>query len=245
MKIAGSVFTQMRRTDQYFSPFYKDNFILIQFIVNTFIQSHELTKKIQDLYKEAFHSPFVIKAPPLLLCETLGNLVGYLPFQGSPYSQWKKGPLTHFRDYCEQFFRNFPPTNPVFVNFQLSVHQAWLLAIQLFELLDSLCANFDFNEYKVKAFTHTLIKFMQDFRCHFREISRKLPTLICQFCDDENVLLYLLRNSRSLERIYGANYLQRHFKCTMNEQELQEYLLKKYRAKGFESSVSAFIERGN
>ncbi len=132
------MFTQIREPDYHFSAFYKDDTILIQFILEEFIQSYQLNCQIQELLKRRLDLVESASSFSTSLLSILNQLIGHPPYlERSSFSYWAKGSLTKFKEYCEQFSRNSLYQNKQYVNLHMTVHQAWLLAMDNLELLNS------------------------------------------------------------------------------------------------------------
>lgn len=230
------MFTQIRGPDQHFSAFYKDDSILIQFIVEEFIKSHQLTLKINTLIQQRLDTNLTLESLCCALKQILSQLVGCLSQQeGSSFSRWSKGSLTKFKEYCEQFSCNSMRRNKQHTSLHMAAHQAWLTAIHNLEILNSLYSSSYISNAEVVLFLVPFRRTFRDLQMRIDQISRYIPRVMRAFWNNENVILCLLRKKALLTEIYGANFLHNRFKWPMKTSELIELLVQRYQARGFEA----------
>ena len=156
--------------------------------------------------------------------------MGSLPQQKrSPSSRWTGGSLTKFKEYCEQFSRNSSHQNKQHVNLHMTTHQAWLMAIDVFELLTSLYPNrWEKKSLSSPLFLLPLKRAFHGLQMRFNQISRHIPRIINAYRDNENVIFYLLNKRCSLSEIYGQDFLYKRFKFPVKASELIELLVNRY-----------------
>lgn len=230
------MFTQFREPNHHFSAFYEDNSILIQFIVEEFIQSYHLIVQIKSLIQKRLDSNQTLDSLFDSIIPILGQLVGgFSQQERPPFSRWSRGPLTKFKEYCEQFSRNAAHQNKKHVNLHLAAHQTWLKALYNFELLNSLHINPYTPNTKSILFLLSLKRAFHSFQTRFDQISRLLPQVLNEYANNENVILCLFRKKDSLSEIYGRHFLYKRFKYPVKSSELMEFLIKRYQMRGFEA----------
>ncbi len=234
------MFTQIRRPDHHFSAFYEDNSLLIQFILEEFVQSYQLTSQMKILIQESLKSKEGLNSLASSLIQILGQLVGYLPQQERfPFSRWTKGSLTKFKEYCEQFSHNSSHQNKLHFNLHMASHQAWLTAIHNLELLNSLHISSYTPNSRTILFFHPLQRAFHSLQLRFTQISRYIPRVMHAYWNNENVILCLLRKKALLTEIYGSDFLYKRFKWPMKTSDLSQLLVQRYQARGFEALLSS------
>lgn len=230
----------------HFNAFYEDNSILIQFIVEEFIHSHQLTSQIKTLIQERLDSKETLNSLSLFLIQILRQLIGSLHDQEhSSLSRWTSGSLTKFKEYCEQFSRNSSHQNKQHLNLHMAAHQAWLMATSNLEILSSLHTKSYIQDTKSILFLHPLKRSLQNLQMRFNQISRTIPRILNEFLNNENVIYCLLRKRGLLAEIYGYDLLSKHLKWPKRTSDLIELLMSHYQARGFEAllpSIQHFFE---
>lgn len=228
--------TQIQGPDRHFTAFYKDNTILIQFLIEEFIRSYQLTFQIKTLIQEGLDSTQSLSSFALSLIRILGQLIGSPSHhEHTSPSSWTKGPLTKFKEYCEQFSRNSTHQNKQYINLHIAVQHAWMLAVNNFELLHAISTNPHPQNSSSMLYLLPIERAFHRLQKRFNQISRYIPRISAVFWNNENVILYLFRRKYLLEEIYGSDFFYKRFKLAMNTPDLIELLTKRYQARGFES----------
>lgn len=232
--------TQIGRPNHHFSAFYEDNSILIQFIIEEFIHSHQLSLQIKTLIQNQLDSTETLNSFSVSLIQILEQLVGGLYHQErSSLSRWTRGSLTKFKEYCEQFSRNSSYQNKQYMNLHMAAHQAWLMATYNLELLNSLYKNPYTPNSKSILFLVPLKRALQNLQMRFNQINRYIPRILNEFWNNENVIYCLLRKKEFLIEIYGYEFLHKRFKWPKKTSDLLELLIKRYQERGFETLLPA------
>lgn len=230
------MFTQIREPDHHFSAFYEDNALLIQFILEEFVQFYQLIFQMKILIQDNLNSKQTLNSLSSSLVQILGRLVGYLPQQSrSPLSRWTKGSLTKFKEYCEQFSHNSSHQNQVHFNLHMASHQAWLTAIHNLELLNSLYISAYTKKPKAILLFQSFQRAFHSLQMRCNQISRYIPRVMSAYWNNENVILCLLRKRALLDKIYGSDFLYKRFKWPITTPELIQLLVQRYQARGFEA----------
>ncbi len=63
-------------------------------------------------------------------------------------------------------------------------------------------------------------------------MSRYIPRVLSSYCDNENVILCLLRKKDPLAKIYGKDSLYKRFKWPTKPTELNKWITQRYQARG-------------
>jgi hypothetical protein len=224
----------------HFNAYYQDNFLLIQFIVTEFIHTHQLACEIKQISSHFLTVPYqptqILETLSLKISQLMGNLS---PREHFPFSQWVKSPLTQLKDHSEQFSRNTHHQNKSHVKFHLTVHQLWLAAIHLLELIRYLQESLQNAEEKAPYFL--LIKrAFQTFNTRFNQVTRLIPLILRVYIDNENVVYCLLRKRTQLNAIYGETFISKLLKKPLAPEKLLQLLLTRYQARGYDKFLHSF-----
>ncbi len=222
--------TQIQGPNHHFKAFYKDDSLLIQFIIVEFIQTYQLALQIKTLVQEYIDSIQTSDHAYTSLFQKFGQLIGSLSKQ-EYFSQWTQGSLTKLKEYCEQFSLNSKHQNESHIHLNRAVYQAWLTAMHHFELLNALKPN------KAQKKAYLLISFKRS--CHhlqtrFNQVMRYIPRAMMTYWDNENVALCLLRKRTQLAAIYGADFLSKRFKWPIKLDEMISLVIQRYQKRGFD-----------
>jgi len=243
-----TVLTQIRGPHPHFNPFYEDNSILIQFIVEEFIQSHQLIFRVNTLIQEHLDSAELRNFLSHSLIQLFRKLSGPLSQQeGSIPSQWTKGSLIKLKEYCRQFSLNSSHQNKRLIFLHRAAQQAGLLAIDCLELLTSLYTNLSTPNSEYILFLPPLKRSLYNLKKQFNQIRRYIPRILHDYWDNEHVLYYLLSKKKLLTEIYGDPFFEKYFKWPNQTSELMEWLIQRHQVKGFEAllpSIQNFFEVG-
>ncbi len=222
----------LSQSNPHFSTYYKDNKILIQFMIVEFIETHQLLLQIETLFQNMQGSQ------QLFLEKELSSLIQMAPFllQGFSSSHeassfgWVEGALTKLKMYCEHFCSNAEQKEKKGIELYLALHQTELAVRHSFSLLSSLKR----QGIPSEAFSFLSIqRAFASLKMRFNRVIRSFPRLVRDYCHDENILLCLLRKKGALTKIYGSDFLAKSFKCSLSPQELMRLLLKQYQTRGF------------
>jgi hypothetical protein len=117
----------------------------------------------------------------------------------------------------------------------MATHQAWLLALHLLELLNSVALNPYIHNPKTILFLVPLKRAFHHFQIRFNQIIRYIPRIMNDYWNNENVFLCILRKKEALAEIYGNNFLKKRFKWPLKSTDHIQSLVERYQARGFES----------
>lgn len=224
----------------HFNAYYQDNFLLIQFIVNEFLYAHQLANTISQISHQFLSAPYHSAQILELLSQKISELMGNLsPHEHFPFSQWIKSPLTQLKDHSKQFSCNTHHQNKSHVLFHLKVHQMWLTAIHLLELIRYFQEPLQNKNQKNSHFL--LIKrTFQTFTHSFNQVIRLLPLVVRSYIDNENVVYCLLRKREQLNAIYGQTFMSKLLKKPLAPEKLLQLLLTRYQARGYDKFLHSF-----
>lgn len=231
--------TQIRGSSHHFAPFYQDNSILIQFVIEEFILVYQLISRINalnqndlDYINETENEHSLSNSLVLALKQLIG---GGDHQELSSSTSWTRGSLTKLKEYCEQFSRNSSQLQRHSIHLHLAAHQTWLMAMHSFELLKSLqtncCAKSSGRNFILQSLKRSFHRLLM----RFNQLSRYMSRALGHYCNDENVMYFLLRKKELLSEIYGQDFLSKYFKGTKKGSNLIDMLLNRYQARGFET----------
>lgn len=228
--------TQIRGSNHHFAPFYHDNSILIQFVIEEFIQVHQFISKINTLNQNNLDPINETNSCFESLIPLFKELIDGRDHQDSSFSsRWTRGSLTKLKEYCEQFSHNSLNTHKQTVYLHMAAHQMWLMAVHSFELLNSLHPHDCARQSGRHVIVHSLKRSFHRLMMRFNQLSRHLSRAIRDYGNNENVIYYLLRRKEWLADIYGQDFLYQYFKGTKKGFHLIDVLLNRYQARGFET----------
>ncbi len=215
-----------------FAPYFKSNSVLIQFIMDAFLQSSLIVHEIMTLFDEDKQS----KAIDQILVR-LQKLVG--SGQGQQ-QKWTCGPLEKLKEHSRQLVKN--GANKVKKYHTLYIHsqRTWLAALCTLESLSSIPL-YSFQESLFKA----TLKSFDLFRNHFLKFARTVQRVCIDFIEDENVLLYFLRNRALLEEVCGCDLVGKWMQKRSNKGLFFVWLADSYKKRGFEAIASQIALAGH
>ena len=225
-----------------FHAYHADNAILIQFIISEFVQITPLIHKIHAFFpqpRESSSTPTNHEVP--LLVQSTRQLIGLLPHREHPsFPYGTTGPLTKLKSYCEQFARNSLHRHPSHLALHKAACQTWLAAIHGMELLNAW--QVELRDVVNPSAIFPLKRSFDKLKIRFNQLTRSLPRVIRDYRQNENVLLCLLRKKEALSDIYGSEFLYTHFKWPLQAQELAQWVIQRYRGRGFEALQSTILQ---
>ncbi len=225
------VIAEIERSGHPFSAFYQNNPVLIQFIIEEFIQTHQLIHHTEKLMSEKFdlYEPEHLFS---LLMQTIVELIGHYFNEKRPsLAYWSKGTLSKLKDNCNQLSLNYLHNNKLFSNFHLTAHETWVIATHTYEILNSVNAN---HQYPLLPLKRSFLLL----HLKFNRMKRILPKILFEFIQNENVLYFLLKKIEDLTTIYGYNLIQKGWKGIKKSESL-ELMLNRYKERGFDSHEPA------
>lgn len=229
-------------SSRYFNAYYEDNALLIQFIVVEFIQTYHLISEVEDLSKDSLDSIQTIEnllsSLTLIFIELVGS---HTQQEGLSLTLWTKGCLSKLKEYCEQQSRNTDHQDEHHVTIHMAVHQVWLIALHNLELLNALHPT-EIKSPKSAFLLLSLKRNIKSLQTRFKQVVQSIPRLIINFWDNENVLLYLLREKPQLMEIFGSDFLYKKLKCPIKSNHYVQLLIQRYLARGFDSLPPKILE---
>lgn len=228
-----TVLTQTKKPDHHFNAYYHHNAVLIQFVLDEFIATHQLTYQIRQLGQLACESLSSLKESVHPLYQTTHQLLGLRSDADRlSNSRWMKGPLTKLKLYCEQFSYNSQYQNKLGLAVCTNVYQAWLTALHILELLNLLDQSgpTTISSSILLDLKRTLRRLEQ----RMRQITKQVPRLLNAYRDNENVIFFLLKKRQELEEIYGFDTINKAFRDLFNKNSFSELVVQRYTKRGFD-----------
>lgn len=234
--------TKIQEETRHFNAYYSDDSILVQFIIEDFIQAHLLIAQIRDLIQINMHLPQVSTALFPSLIQILEQLIGSSSYQRhSVHSYWANGALTKLKEHCEQFSLNSSHQNKRYLSLHLSTYYAWSMAIDNLAYLKSLDSSSQPNP-SFSQDSNSIKRSFEQFQKRFNQITRTIPLILKGYWNNENVLYCVLRKKEIFAEIFGKEFLSKKLKVTKEKSDLVKFLVQRYQVRGFENILPA-IER--
>jgi hypothetical protein len=226
------VLTKIKGPNQHehFNPYYKNNPVLIQFVITEFVTTHQLVCQIKRLSIKDLQSTLALEECIQSLFQYVNQLLGSAVNHEHPaISRWTKGPLTKLKNYCEQFSKNTQNQNKCHLDLYNYVHQAWLSAVENLELLNILQESLTIP-FPQSAFIATK-RALNQLDTRLNHIAKQIPRVLSAYKDNENVLFFLLRKKEHLSEIYGSDFISKIFKCFSRKST--QLIVQRYLERGF------------
>lgn len=221
---AGSAIRQVNSYHQNLS-------LLFQFILTEFIESFAEIKQLTTLCNAPVqstgsngHAIFELKSSLMLLVGSSRSAL-----KASPWNS-EEGLLMKLKMYCALFLQNAEDEGKELIAMQHYIDKSWQTCIQAMEILCEKPFNSQhFAELIEKALAST------------QRFSKLIMRLLHQFRDDENVMFFIIKNHKIIDRLYGSRYVYKLMGRLYNKgiREVQQLLTKKYSERGFDKIVTA------
>lgn len=231
--------TETQTRDCYFNPFYENDTLLVQLILVEFVQVYETKNEIRSLFDHYFHAiedqetllmPLITKLAQVAGCSSTDFHSTFLP--------WSKRSLFKLTKYTELLFHHRLHQNKNISILNKVAHQACLIITQLLNISQALKLNFSSNEKNLEC-TQQFQTNLKKLEICFKQVSAKIPPMIHEYKENENVVLCVLRHKQALKHIYGERNFYKKFNC--EPKELKGFLAQPHseRAsqKGFEPTL--------
>lgn len=220
----------------HFKAYYQDNSLLIQLMI---IELSEIRQQM-DYFIDWENSDSIIYQEDNLdqLKQRLITLTGEQTHRDCLLtSHWAKSPLTHLKDYCENFFYNADLQCKSHHKLSIHIYQIWLSATNILHLLRSLPASLNLRQ---KTTIHSQIKrAIQTLTLHLNLSTKQILSVLKIFKDDENVIFFLLRKKDLLAKLYSLDEINKLFKSFAKKHNLIQLLIKRFKSRGFNHLLPA------
>lgn len=218
----------MKKPCPHFNAFYCDNAILIQFILNEFIQTGLLSNQIYFLFEQHFHSEKDVTdfLTPLRNCfiELLA---------GDNFNEIRPmGALTKLKHYCFEFLLNANSQSKYESALYDRVCAAWLSGQRVLEALKTFQKNL-IEEDKDQALLN-LAKSISQFQNKLKQLPRQIPDILRTFHRNENVMFFVMQKEDQLKALYGSSLIPKIFKTSSYKEKIMTLIIKNYTNRGFE-----------
>ncbi|MCE2982510.1 MAG: hypothetical protein LW832_02975 [Parachlamydia sp.] len=213
----------IKGTKNYFTPYYYDKALLIQFILSEFFHLHQTTLIIEATKnQELMNNRESIQA----IYHALLLLIGPSFFGSASSIHSAAGPLTKLKHYSEHLSTNPIASKRTHLAFHSAVISAWLAAFPIAAYIHSYLL-------QGTAATH-LKKLVKKFLSSVDKVYARLPRLVNLFWQNENVCFFLLQSDKELTGIYGLEAKDQLFRVYKKKGQVLSGLAKKFKKRGFE-----------
>ncbi|MEI8365950.1 MAG: hypothetical protein WCF65_05990 [Parachlamydiaceae bacterium] len=220
------------------NTYHCNNSLIFQFVLSEFIESFSTIQQLNSyccnpnsasLGDAISFSTAISHRQEIGTCLTklLGSSNGHIHLFSWNFSE---GILSKLKTYCALLLQNSDNDEKELIALQHYAEKIWLGCLQIGEALNSTPFEAGPLTAAVEKASSSMIRF-----------SKLIARLISQFRDDENVIFYVVRNHKILDKLYGNRFV---FKLlgrlyTKGMHEVQHVLSVKYSARGFDDLLPA------
>ena len=216
--------------------------VLLQFILSEFLSTHKQLANIEKLYRQ-LEAQLVsnrlnsdgVQEQLLELYEALTSLT-HSALSVESHFPWSAdiGSLTKLRRFCFRLSARLSDTVPASANLGVCVSKGFHSVIQAREVIVGLQPGSSSNRGAPNF--PGLYQFIDKFLDNMRRASRLILQLLMSFNDDENVILFLLKNQESFEKVYRPKILSKLFSKMYKNgiTEAKDFLINSFSGRGFD-----------
>lgn len=227
--------------------------LLFQFMFSEFLTSYRKTsqlhlhnRKLQETLKNPSPSSTSIEAPLFNLSIIFKDLSGSHEQKKFAWNK-ERGILTKLKDYYALFSQKYEGDKEK--NQQLSHHifKAWSCGYEGLTIAEFLEHQLYLRLLSSAKDYCSISLIIEKLYACLSTLSLSLSSLLMDFREDENVLLFLLRNQELLNQVYGSNFTLEIF-CKIFPNGLSEaalFLKKQYSKRGFDQLLPLITSKIN
>lgn len=221
---------KMGKTTQYFSAYFLDNRLLIQFIVAEFLAAYSQVYYLKQKSHLLSSSPALFDELLPQITQSITTLQGVPHENSRPWSyQWRTGSLTKLKKYCEQLSANSFHQNKIHFQMHKHIYRAWICCLHCFEMVKVSQPppspfTSTFKPILASPLHHSLISM----NTSLTNASKLLLKALRPFVDDETVLFFLHKRQQELTAIYGPDVFS-HFVSPKKIDLLKKFKLNRSR----------------
>lgn len=159
--------------------------------------------------------------------------------------QWTKseGPYTRLRAFCLLLCQGHPEFTECHT-LAAGSDRLWNLAFLAAENLDAFNNPNPYTSSKQQSPSQILQSFAK-IKTAQQQLGRQIKKLLDQFCQDENVLFFLIRHAPQLDEAFGVRFIAKYFDQHFSKglPEAISFAAKRFKARGFyhlQSQIEAF-----
>jgi hypothetical protein len=218
------------------NSYHQNNSLLFQFMLVEFIETFTEIQKLDSLCSHILEP---LAASELsgrqnennvhLIKEILTKLVGPTRDYMQLFSwNFNQGLLAKLRTYCALFLQNADTDEKELIAIQHYADKIWQNCLQATDALHELPQD------------HALLfSALEKSGTAMQRFAKLIARLIPQFKNDENVIFYILRNHKLFDKLYGNRFAFKLFSKIYPKglKEAQQFLIEKYRERGFENML--------
>lgn len=228
----------LQRTNEitpYFSPFYENNTVLLQLILDEFITSWHLISQMHLLAEKKQNSTSM---PSLRFLHSFidisHQLIGTTPFRERFSSLHKeRGSLTKCKEYCEQLSKNSSHQNKRHFRMQIAVYETWGMAMRNFESFQQTLANPHRKKEKPTASIRSIFTSVSRLSLRFYQIGQSMGRVLSEYKDNENLMLFLFHRKNEWAKICSIDFFSKHCMTEESRARVMQWIHKRYHDRGF------------
>lgn len=229
------------------TAYHGNNSTLIQFILFEMMRAFHESDDIETLLSEITLTPkkkISRKDREHLdsLTASITRLGGY-PQKYMRIFTWNlnDATLSKLKNYCSLFAKNLHPNDPYATPLQRNADRAWNHCLESLERINEV-QQLPSHEIPDLSKLKTSLKKMINRK---RQLARTVKNILPRFCDDENVLFFILRHHEPLDRIFASGFVANLFQKMFpnGKEEAEQFLTKKYSSRGFKKLLPVISKK--
>lgn len=232
----------------HFNTYHHSNSLLIQFIINEYLQAYREVKAIhrQAAALKPDNSRSRVKRPAAdyhAITQSIIMLSGSTQHYMRLFS-WNAdaGILGKLKNYCAFFSHNTDYEDKTLLAMHRHADKAWILCMQSMDIIGAM------HEAAPKASAahqEELYTILEKINACMRNFARLISEVCLQFSDDENVVFFILRHHEQLDAVIGPGYVSKLLRKMYPKgiQEAARFLIKRYTGRGFANLLPAISSK--
>lgn len=190
---------KVTQSSPYFNAYYRDNKILIQFVLSEFFAAYTQSYQIMQLAVPTESRIIHLDDPIPKITQSILDLVGSDHNNSRPWtSEWGTGTLFKLKKNTELLSSNAHHQNKTLFKLHKSIYRAWIYSQNCLEMVK--CAQSPYSTFNSQPFNSMHLS--------LNIASKFLLKAVHQYTDNKNVLLFLKRHEDELITIYGKNAVE-------------------------------------
>lgn len=187
---------------QHLTTYHNNNSLIIQFALFELIQAYKHVEIINSYLQDSRSTPL----------NKLGSAISSLTGRTQEYMRiftWNlnDGILAKLKSYCSYYANNIAAQQPDISAVQKHADRAWINCLESADILRRMDKSTHIHPSDREELQEKLSRTLQ----RLQQLASVLSKQLLQFRDDENVLFFLLRFSRSLDSIYEEGFVLKLF----------------------------------
>jgi hypothetical protein len=229
--------------------YHENDSLLLQFILSEFLLVYQEISSLHSHF-EGFQTAISKRRPKEQRQDFLDQLIASVELLSGAshdtmrlFSWGQEGGLLHkLNSYSALFSRRSAPNGKLEQTLYRHINQCLLISIQFHDLL--LTVN-EFPSSQWKNYIEELEALESKIISNGEKFSKLLPKIIQRFSEDENVIFFVLRHCKEFDQLFHEGFVKKILSKldhgTLND--VEKYLVKQYRKRGFTQLLSVISEK--